>query len=183
MSRAGYVLSCRQFRLPRHGYRLEECQDASAADPDRGRFAVADGATESVYAAEWAQLLVEAFVRGDAAEEPAWPTWLPPLQARWEEVIRPPVDAPPRPWYLEEALAHGGAFATFLGLVLEPSADGAAPWHWQAYAVGDSCLFQVRGDVLLRAFPVERAAEFGSTPCLVGSRGRRGAQQGPRQRL
>jgi hypothetical protein len=159
--------------LPRHGHRLDECQDAAAADPDRGRFAVADGATESVYAAEWAQVLVDAFVVSDDGP-PAWPTWLPPLQARWEEVIRLPADAPPRPWYLEEALMRGGAFATFLGLVLEPSrpVDGetGAPWKWQAHAIGDSCLFQVRRGELVLSFPLEQSTEFGSTPRLVGSR-------------
>ncbi len=168
MCRPGLALSCRQFRLPRLGHRPDECQDASAADPERGRFAVADGATESVYAGEWARLLVDAFVGGDAA--PFWPTWLPPLQARWEEVIRPPADAPPRPWYMEEALTRGGAFATFLGLVLEPSPDGPAPWRWQAHAVGDSCLFLVRRGELVLSFPLARSAEFGTTPRLVGSR-------------
>src|SRR5947209_17840999 len=148
MGRPGLALSCRQFRLPRLGHRPDECQDASAADPVRGRFAVADGATESVYAGEWARLLVDAFVGGEAA--PFWPTWLPPVQARWEEAIRPAAGAPPRPWYMEEALSRGGAFATFLGLALEPNADGPALWKWEAHAVGDSCLFLVRrGELLL----------------------------------
>src|SRR5207237_3291793 len=56
-----------------------------------------------------------------------------------------------------------GAFATFLGLVVEE-----AGWH--ALAVGDSCLFQVRDGGLLRAFPLTRAADFGNSPHLVGSR-------------
>jgi hypothetical protein len=35
--------------------------------------------------------------------------------------------------------------------------------------VGDSCLFQVRDDALLAAFPVQAADQFGDTPTLLGS--------------
>src|SRR5262249_61547162 len=89
---------------------------------------------------------------------------------RGGEPTRPPAAAPPRPWYMEEALSRGGAFAPFLGLVLEPNPDGPAPWKWQAHAVGDSCLFLVRRGEPVLSFPLAHSAEFGSTPRLVGSR-------------
>ena len=38
--------------------------DRAAGDPVRGRFAVADGATESAHAGLWASLLVKDFVAG-----------------------------------------------------------------------------------------------------------------------
>jgi hypothetical protein len=66
------------------------------------------------------------------------------------------------PWYVEARLRQG-AFATFLGLVVEGSA-------WYAVAVGDSCLFQVREGRVLVAFPLTRADDFGVTPWLIGSR-------------
>jgi hypothetical protein len=66
------------------------------------------------------------------------------------------------PWYLEAGLIQG-AFATFLGLVIEER-------KWYAVAVGDSCLFQIRRDELIRSFPVAQAADFSNTPWLVGSR-------------
>jgi hypothetical protein len=66
------------------------------------------------------------------------------------------------PWYLEAGLIQG-AFATFLSLVIEKR-------RWYAVAVGDSCLFQVRRDELIRSFPVTRAADFSNAPWLVGSR-------------
>jgi len=40
---------------------------------------------------------------------------------------------------------------------------------WEAAAVGDSCVFHLRGSHLHMAFPVADAAQFGSTPQLVGS--------------
>jgi hypothetical protein len=66
------------------------------------------------------------------------------------------------PWYLE-GQHRRGAFATFLGLVVGPD-------RWHALAVGDSCLFHVREGALVQAFPLARAADFGNTPWLVGSR-------------
>jgi hypothetical protein len=169
MTRTTSALMARQFRLPRQGHALSECQDAVAGDPLRGRFAVADGASESSFAGWWAQMLVEDFVRSPL-EEPAWETWLPPLQQRWARAVGPNGPEETLPWYLEPGL-QVGAFATFLGLVLQPTSQpGPAPWRWYALAVGDSCLFQVRNDAVIRAFPVTHSAEFGNTPWLVGSR-------------
>jgi hypothetical protein len=166
----GIAIRQRAFLLPRQGYVLDECQDALAGDPERGRFAIADGAAESPYSALWARLLVEAFVR-QSESQPRWANWLPSLQQRWAAQVSRPVDPRPWrtesidtgvPWYLEPGLLQG-AFATFLGLVVED-----ASWH--ALAVGDSCLFQVRRGELRCAFPIGRAADFSNAPWLVGSR-------------
>jgi hypothetical protein len=154
-------LACREFRVPRRGNRVEECEDASAIAPEAGLFAVADGAAESAYGGLWARLLVEGFVH-PLPDQPDWPGWLGPLQLRWAAAVSPPADAPPMPYYLEDRF-NQGAFATFLGLQV---AAGA----WQALAVGDSCLFQVRRGQLELAFPLTRAEDFGNTPWLVGSR-------------
>jgi hypothetical protein len=159
-------LVCRRFQAPRRGASLEQCEDAAAADLERGRFAVADGASESSHAGLWARLLVEDFTRGLAG----WPDGLPPLQRRWSEEVDPRPGDPPLPWYLEDRLRQG-AFATFLGLAVEPAAElNGQAWRWRALAVGDSCLFHVRQGGLLRSFPLEHPAEFTSSPWLVGSR-------------
>jgi hypothetical protein len=161
MSVPSLVLGYRHFLLSRRGHSPAECEDAAAADPERGRFAVADGAAESSFAALWARLLVQDFVLSEEPPE-RLPQWLPAVQQRWEEAVRQSPAAASLPWYLEAGVLRG-AFATFLGLAL----DGSG---WQAVAVGDSCLFQVRQGSLLRAFPLARAADFGNAPWLVGSR-------------
>jgi hypothetical protein len=122
------------------------------------RFAVADGASESSFAGAWARLLVETFVRGPVR----WPAWLTPLQERWAATV---VTAP-LPWYAE-AKFEEGAFATLLGVVVEPRRR-----RWRAWAIGDSCLFHLRRNRLLRAFPLIHSGEFGNAPRLVGSRSR-----------
>ncbi len=163
----GMPVAYRAFRLPRQGHGLEECQDAWAGDAECGRFALADGAAESPYSSLWAQLLVEEFVR-QSERLPSWASWLPSLQDRWaKKASATAAETSPDPflsvpWYLEAGLSQG-AFATFLGLVIEPR-------RWYAVAVGDSCLFQVRQDELIRAFPLTRAADFSNAPWLVGSR-------------
>jgi hypothetical protein len=178
-----FSLRYREFRLPRRGASLEECQDAAAGSPERGRFAIADGASESWSPALWAKLLVETFVESES--HAGLSAWLKTLQQRWDTLIeeqRGPTP-PPLPWYLEDQYRQG-AFATFLGLILHaervsrqpsdqsPSQGGekGSGWRWQALAVGDSCLFQIREGRLIESFPLSRAEEFGSQPWLVGSR-------------
>jgi hypothetical protein len=149
------------FRLAKAGNAPDEYEDAFAAAA--GRFAIADGASEASFAADWARLLAEGFV---AAEGQPWHDldWLAPLRQRWAAAV----DGRSMPWYAETKREQG-AFATLLGLALRPPA-GDKPGTWHALAVGDSCLFHTRGGRLLAAFPLENSTAFGSRPPLLGSR-------------
>jgi Protein phosphatase 2C len=144
---------------PKHGQSFEEFEDACASNLSLGRFAVADGATESSYAGLWARLLVDGFVDGASPHPDSWDSWLPALQSRWESEV----GQRPLAWYAEIKWQQG-AFATFLGLLVEPP-------RWRALAVGDSCLFHIRDQKLHNAFPLRRSCEFGCSPWLIGSRG------------
>jgi hypothetical protein len=149
------------FRVPKEGQSEAECEDAYAADAARGRFAIADGASESAFAGVWAEMLAQAHV----AHGRAWSRWLAEVRGAWQGHFQDQE----MPWYLETKFDEG-AFATLLGLDLRvtPRSDGRLAWRTQA--VGDSCVFQVRGDQLQQAFPIKRAADFDSRPWLVGSR-------------
>jgi hypothetical protein len=149
------------FRLAKAGHAPEEYEDAFAAGADR--FAVADGASEASFAADWARLLTEGFV---AAAGKPWQglDWLPSLRQRWAAAV----DGRALPWYAETKREQG-AFATLLGLALQPAA-GDKPGTWRALAVGDSCLFHTRAGRVLAAFPLERSTAFGSRPPLLASR-------------
>jgi hypothetical protein len=146
--------------VPRRGHSVDECEDAAAVDLARGRFAVADGAAESAESGLWARLLVETFVH-HPPQEP-WPTWVLPLQGQWADAVGRLQPAEPLPWFLEGRY-RDGAYATFLGLIL----DGP---RWFALALGDSCLFQLRGSRLEAAFPLGHSSQFDNNPWLVGSR-------------
>jgi len=134
------------------------------------RCAVGDGATEGVMSGPWARILAESYCRSRAGTQDlarvlgrAYRRWAAHkilyLQAREA--------GGGVPWYVEEGL-RTGAFSTLLGLTLTGPSEGANG-EWHALAVGDSCLFQVRGDALLTSFPAEDAAAFGNRPLLIGS--------------
>jgi hypothetical protein len=150
------------LHLAKGGYHADEYEDAYAADAEAGRFAIADGAAESSYAGLWARLLVDGFVR--SCPEGAFEAgWLEKLRQCWAAEVDPLA----LPWYAE-VKREEGAFATLLGLVMQRSTDDGGVW--QAWAVGDSCLFQVRAHGLIAAFPLSRADEFTNHPRLLGSR-------------
>lgn len=168
----------RSFSLPKHGNKLEEYEDACAANAEAGRFAIADGASESSFAGLWARLLVEGFVKPLEKPEPG-SNWLAPLQRRWASEV----DAMALPWYAEDKRAQGG-FATFLGLVLKQGTmveNKGKAGDWSALAIGDGCIMHVRHDSLLKAFPLTSSNEFGNQPVLVGSRGNPVEQMQQRQ--
>src|SRR4051812_12312971 len=117
--------------LPKQGNTSEEQEDAWAADAAAGRFAVADGASESCFAALWARLLTKDFL---AARRPCDLTaWLGGARQCWSAEVMG-LDLP---WNLEMKREEG-AFATLLGLRIQQPASGR-PWRWGAVAVGDSC--------------------------------------------
>jgi hypothetical protein len=159
MSSDRSIMCFQALSVPRQGHSALEYEDASATNVALGRCAVADGATESAFAGLWARLLVEEFVHTAAADPWTWADWLPAIQTRWETEV----GQQPLPWY-GEIQRQQGAFATFLGVSVQPS-------RWQALAVGDSCVFHIHQGLLRCAFPVTRAVDFNDAPWLVGSRG------------
>ncbi len=119
------------------------------------RFAVSDGASDGFASDRWASLLANAY--SESGED--FFLHLPELRQRWQaEATRDPL-----PWYAQARLERGAA-ATLLGI--EVSEDNT----WKAVAVGDSNLFQVRGNELITAFPLTRADDFSGMPLLLQTR-------------
>jgi hypothetical protein len=172
------MLKVRKFAVPKRGNSEDEYEDACSFSAVSCRAAIADGATESSFAGQWAQTLVERFVSGEAEYSPGQVQhdlhyWLMPIQKAWTENI--PWQS--LPWYAEEK-ARLGAFAAFVGLQVtqkdqaDSSSAGAAfpeDCVWSAVACGDSCLFHVRCGELLCAFPISNSIEFGNSPTLLSS--------------
>ena len=163
-------VSTQTFHVPKRGGSESEYEDACyPEDSFRGelsswRCAVADGATESAFSREWAQLLVQSFGHHQFR--------LKEQQRLWESTVK----QGPLPWYLESKISRG-AHAAFIGLsVRDPWPAGAADdpqtGTWRAFAVGDSCLFHVRGNELLTAGPLSRSEEFGNNPFLLSTTSR-----------
>src|SRR5438309_2630069 len=146
------------FRLPREGMKQDCCGDAVSIRASRGRFALADGATEAFDSGRWAKLLARAWtatpVTGGEDVADALGRLGRALHRSWSRR--------PLAWFAEEK-ARQGSFATLLGFQL----CGATGWY--AIAIGDSCLFHERQGELCAAFPLADPAEFGQRPALVPS--------------
>lgn len=156
------------FWLPKKESSAEEYEDAFAVSENHSpdddvpfRAALADGATESVFARRWAQLLADGFVSSGPA---IFAEELPAAQTAWAEVARPQQTGT-LPWYAA-AKAADGAFATLLGLEVRREERA-----WQAAGVGDGNLFHLRasGD-LACAWPRDEAVAFDDRPALLPSR-------------
>jgi hypothetical protein len=163
------------------GTSADEYEDAFAFSPNSRHFAIADGATESSFADRWARSLVQMY-----SKEPPSPTggklplpeWVKPLQKEWHDNIK--WDA--LPWFAEEK-ARMGAFATFLGISFSSPAARKNGYSlfarfrkkepdklkWRACAIGDSCLFHIRDNQLVKSFPLSRSEQFQSRPTLLCS--------------
>jgi len=160
----------KSFWLPKDVRREGEYEDASQVDPVRGIAAIADGVSSSIFSGSWARLLVD----GVVADVPniydgnsLWP-WLAELRKQWAA----PIDIESLAWHQKSKVQEGGASTLLAATVTDApiddsKADGA--YRLFAYAVGDCCLFHVRENQVLRAFPIEQSRLFQTSPKTIGS--------------
>jgi hypothetical protein len=146
--------------------------DAQQSDAQYGLIAISDGATQSIFAEEWADLLTQGFCQ---SQEPTicehirdnWQTWLKPLQNAWIPIYEQARSKPQQAnkWNsLKSTSARANtAAATFVGLQILPT-DENGRGKWKSVAIGDSCLFQFRQikgkPELQKAFPLEKSQDF-----------------------
>lgn len=177
------------FSLPKAGNSAAEYEDAhfigkwqapSAAPATqqtaRVGIAIADGATEGMLSRQWANLLVRRYVRRLPGEREL-PAWLSETLTAWQHekrnyLRRRERNNKPVQWYEEPGL-EAGAFAALLGFVLCPARGGrtspVSPWTWNAFAVGDCFLAQVRGGECICMFPFNESSALNNRPFLLSS--------------
>jgi serine/threonine protein phosphatase PrpC len=153
----------RVFQLPKDPQAPADCQDACNVDASRGVAAVADGVSSSLFAGPWASILTAAVVADppDAADRQAFFGWLTERRTAWSRQI----DASNLAWFQKVKLKQG-AFSTLLWIRL---AAAGPQYRIRAAAVGDCCLFHVRGGGLLRSFPLLKSDELNDSPQALGS--------------
>ena len=159
MLKANIVFKC---KLPKRGNSVAECEDAFAFKSAKTTLtlALADGATESSFAKEWATLLTTSLMDFKDFSIENLVEKLPALRKQWL------LDATkvPLPWYAEAKLERG-AFATLLGVWFDLKKQ-----QFQSMAIGDCCLFQIRNDALRLTFPNWQAADFSNNPFLLSTK-------------
>ena len=153
-----FQLDIRVRTVPKAGNADTQNEDAAAIGPKLRRVAIADGASEGWQSGPWARILAAECVRNPPSPESF---------AEWVEATRAKAPKSEATSWYAEAKAALGSFSTFLGLAFEDAKDGGI--RWRAVAVGDSCLFQVRGEKWVAKFPVESVGDFSNRPKLVGS--------------
>ena len=171
--------------LHKHGNAPDEYEDAFHprswihTDAWYFRAAVSDGATETSFAAAWANELAEGYCKRRISETQLAAT-IPRVQRRWKAGL----SYVELPWYAEEKLRQG-AFSSLLGMTIfdrngargngargngaNAEVKAAVGRSWSAIAAGDTCLFQIRDDNLLAAFPVAEPEQFNNRPRLLSS--------------
>ncbi len=144
--------------VPKAGNTDAQNEDAAVVTQKLRRAAVADGASEGWQSGPWATVLATAY-----AQLPPEPTTF----AGWVAAAREHAPrSESKSWYAEAKQAQG-SFATLVGVTFEPTKDSGI--KWRALAVGDACLFHLRGAKLLAKFPVEAVEDFSNRPRLIGS--------------
>lgn len=180
--------------IPKQGNSEDECEDSHCIFPktslNKRHFGsvvavISDGASESMFARAWSDTIAwRAARRGYYVPETlagpgsSFRHLITQLMSHWERwlaeyINKRTVDGRPLRWY-EEAKLASGAFATLLAVRLDygisqRASKGKGGGFWHAAALGDSCVFQVRGDEVISFFPIESSADFGSAPNLLGS--------------
>ena len=149
------------FWLPKQGNTSAEYEDAFFQkkkfnkDVKLFQTAIADGATETSFSKEWANLLVQnCCVVNDKKQ---FIQDLPELQKQWYAKVK----NNDMPWYAQEKF-YLGAYSTMLSLKIEENT-------YNIMAIGDSCFFHLRGEQLENCFPLTHSEQFNDRPFLLSS--------------
>lgn len=143
----------------------DENEDAHGIDPEGGYVAIADGASSSFGAAEWARTLCGTFLRRRPLDVMPSQAWI----SEATSVFRQP-QFDDEEWFVAEA-AQRGAHAAFAGVGVLRQEERL---RWRAVAVGDCVVIHLRtsaeGDLpIVTAFPIAHSAAFPARPVLLSS--------------
>ena len=120
--------------------------------------AVSDGASDGLFAREWARALARA--AATTPEGVQGPETLAATVQQAAERWRAQTGTTELPWFLE-ARRNRPTGATLLRLTVYPEG------RWEALAVGDTCLVPVRQGEPGSVFPLARADDFSAAPDLL----------------
>lgn len=155
-----YRTAAKRFQLtsliePKPG---EYSQDAVAAAPEEGIFAISDGVSQSEFPGEFARSLVKVYTARKPAGADEFAQVLEEAQQAWNAETGERIAAARQNWFARNT--NWVASATFLGARLEGTGKRQ---RLKLVGLGDSNLFIVRGDKIVKAWPQERADQFSQT--------------------
>ena len=166
------------FITHKQAEKYEDCQDYFAIKKEKGRLAISDGMSQSIFPQWWAEELVHAYVDND---------WIPnqndleSLREKWKERVYGFLESQKQvgkpTWMLENCLTEKqGAGATFCGICLETETK------WEGYILGDSCLIEVDPNDKIVKFERSKEEAFNNNPdyfdSIIGGKGNVKEMQG-----
>lgn len=143
-----------EYHQQKIGNSLNEYEDSFSYDLSTGRFAMADGSTESIFSNVWSRALTTSYVRGKYGLD--LNALVSDARAKWYSSI----DWSNLRWFIRNK-AMRGSYSTFLGISFDSR-------HYLSIGVGDTCLFHITEDNVT-SFPIKTAKEFNNSPLLVWS--------------
>ncbi|MDX1988717.1 MAG: hypothetical protein SFV17_18675 [Candidatus Obscuribacter sp.] len=165
-------IKCHAYSVQKYGDAKEENQDAYSAcqsgDHDSPKFfraVISDGASASVLSRTWAQLIVESYSDPTFEDDEVPGPRLTQLRESWAKIA----ENHKVPYFAEDKL-RTGSFATLTVLKIHAPEDGSNSGKFSAFAIGDSCLFQIRDRRVITQFPLTSGDKFTSCPPLVVSK-------------
>ena len=149
------------------GNRESDYEDSFSYDLERMKFAIADGASNSIFSDVWSRALTESFVSED----------LDLFSQSVQDVIRNIMEKARRiwyssidwndlPWFTKNKSVNGSYSTLLLCQLRENDSDHL---QMRSIAVGDSCLFKIRGEDITFSFPLTYISQFNISPDLVWS--------------
>ncbi len=154
-------MAVKTFNFSKAGNRQQESEDSFAFDQSKERYAICDGASDSIFSGLWASCLANSFVSDsfNLDNEEDYFLMLTDARRKWFSSI----NWAGLPWNVKNKSIRG-SYCTFLGFSIVRD-DGK---YCDAWAVGDSCLFIFNQDDFL-SFPLKSPDDFGVHPDLVWS--------------
>ncbi|MCL5783337.1 MAG: protein phosphatase 2C domain-containing protein [Candidatus Thermoplasmatota archaeon] len=142
-----------------------DCEDSFNSNVRTLRYAVADGASSSLFSDVWARAITETTVFGtqDFFTDPGKFIMNMIQKARlvWYEHI----NWQSLPWFHKNK-AIAGSHSTLLGIQFQKEPSG---YSYSTFAVGDTVLFKLQPDGTYESFPLSSPEQFNNTPSLVWS--------------
>jgi hypothetical protein len=162
------------FSIPKKGSLPKENEDfyfphEVEIERDRLSVAIADGASEGFLSKLWSKILTIAFVNFDRTDLDVrvfTDFCIDVYNYQSEKYIQKRRDNNnPLKWF-EENLMVKGSFSTLLGVTfVNTTPEGG---YWRSCSVGDSCLFQLR-DNIIETFPINDSSAFDNSPDLIST--------------
>lgn len=150
----------------------KECEDAMLLG--KRIFCVADGAGGASYSREWARSLCwrssqqpPPILDGEQREAQALTDWLAPARKYWHDLV--PWSLIDRPISMKKT--KNGAGSTFAALEFTETIQTKPyiGWPFRCWAIGDSCIFQLRESKCLWSRPIASGDDFDFIPPMLHS--------------